>query len=771
MAKLVTIFFVLLIVVPINNGAIGQSASVDSLLFKRGIDAFEKAQYDEAIELFEKVLWRDSLQAAAHAMLARTHDILGKNIQASHQARLALKDDPDNLEYLQLRYEIGFIGPRPLNRARERAILDKMLDVDPENAFAHGEIGAEKALIYLHHRDRIRIPDYLPQASPFENGSIATQGNIPTDIPSLVTDPFDLQEMRSQGFTIIDAGQPAEKAYSQAINHLARSVQSDPQYRLSYDRLLAVYAAAERHPEMLRWTRTMRSFMPDDPFSHLYSGYVAYKMGRMDEADQHFEDALQRLSPTDAQVFADYTRISKQKRGDQVSVDALDEYWEGKDPRYLSPYNERQLEHFARLVYAYLLFGESKLDMQGWDSERGDIYVRYGHPKSMYYLTIAVEDCDIGGSSLTSDVGENNITNFHVFQYEDYRFVFGLSGNFAVDGDPTNFTNVRVPPFNEFVLYSTCSSAMGSSWAQGANLDYVTSTRALKRQVPDAFSLQGNVVDFPYLATIFKGESEQPEVLVSYAYPVSLSNEQKSSENRSRPFALGLETGVFLINNEGEIKESRRDSVSDVYLDELLEFDETTLWSGTHLLEVPAGEYTISVEFEREADGAIGAQQALLTIPEFRLGDLAMSDLLLGYFVEDALEDSGEAPGIIRRNGLDIRVAPWGIYELGQSVYFYFETYNLSQDAGQQSQYTVEALLVDADEGRKGLGRLFRRARRNRDNSVSVRFDGVSDTPDMGQYLIMDTAGKPVGNYMLVVRITDTETGTQVEKQRNIFLR
>ena len=49
-------------------------------------------------------------------------------------------------------------------------------------------------------------------------------------------------------------------------------------------------------------------------------------------------------------------------------------FWTSKDPRYLTPWNERKIEHYARLVYADLLYGSEGLELRGWDTERGTYF-------------------------------------------------------------------------------------------------------------------------------------------------------------------------------------------------------------------------------------------------------------------------------------------------------------------------------------------------------------------------------------------------------------
>ena len=627
----------------------GQPVVADSVLLKKGIVALEQGEYEEAVDIFEDLLKQDSLHAEAHAHLSRTYKKLGRHIKAANQARLAVRDEPENVDYLILRHQIGFIQPTVIDKARKRALLGRILKIDPQNPYAHTELGREEALVFIHHKDRIRIPDYKPQPAPLGSGTPSVQSNLSLEDPSLVNDPFDLDEMQGRGYTIIDEGRQAEMAYRGAISHLIQAAQSDPTYRPLYDPLLAVLAFSGQHEDMYRWASTMKRFDPGDPYSHLYSGYAAYKLGNLFVAERDFEEGKRLLSGVEADVFNDLSRILNKDQVKKGSADVpMDTYWADKDPRHLTQMNERKLEHDARLVFSYLLFGEPKLDMKGWDAERGEVYVRYGQPDRMYYMTMTAEDCDISGQSIAERSGENNITNFHVFDYGNFRAVFGQGGNISAPGGGSDASNAKIPSLNEFPLFSTCASANASTWSLGADMDYVTRTEGEIRERPNNFRLPGKVVNFPHLATVFKGDEGMADVVVSYGFPVAPSAGQAEDNEL---FMLGLEVGAFLIGSDGTQEASNQRTIGSVYSGEMQQYENAALWPGSHKLQIAPGSYTLSVEFDRKADASLGANQEEITIPDFHSGEFGMSDILLAYFVEDAV-DRDYTEGIINPEGV-----------------------------------------------------------------------------------------------------------------------
>ena len=50
------------------------------------------------------------------------------------------------------------------------------------------------------------------------------------------------------------------------------------------------------------------------------------------------------------------------------------------DPLNLTPYNERLLEHYSRVAYANLFFQPENKKVEGWQTDRGRVYILYGEP-------------------------------------------------------------------------------------------------------------------------------------------------------------------------------------------------------------------------------------------------------------------------------------------------------------------------------------------------------------------------------------------------------
>jgi hypothetical protein len=198
-------------------------------------------------------------------------------------------------------------------------------------------------------------------------------------------------------------------------------------------------------------------------------------------------------------------------------------------------------------------------------------------------------------------------------------------------------------------------------------------------------------------------------------------------------------------------------------------FKEANLWVYTQAMNIPAGAQTISVEFETAGGNTVGVQRRNITIPDFNQDKLMLSDVMLAYNVVEAPDGKPAKAGDLVRKDLSIRPAPWSVFGKKNPIYLYFEIYNLTQQAGNQTKFQVEAILspkqVDA-----GFGVSVRNLFRGKEKGVSVKFDGSGTTKDDGQYLIIDANDQKEGLYSLTLRLKDLNSGKTTEMQKDLFL-
>ncbi len=791
-------------------------AQNDADSMREGILAFRDGRYEAAERAFERITERDPTQAEAYFLLARlyTETPLENRSKANRALDRALDLEPDNLTYLvgrlqQLREETwNFIA----EKIREQKRIDlsrRILKLDPTNAFAHEELGAAFIRDFWRYRNAVMLPTLRFGGSvyrvdsniqgPVGSSVLAPQsaqdaaegGALGVDAlarqtddlhvldPSAVflADRFDVDALERLGVPVQDLAGRAQRAYDNAIEHLRASLATDPRRRSVYDRLMEIFALKGEYGEALEMLEDMYAFYADDPQTWLYLGLAHYRAGSMDAAAKSFETAFKYVDAEgrDALESLEYLISSAEKGNYQKDpVAYASRFWTSKDPRYLTPYNERKMEHFSRLVYADLLYGSDDLGLRGWDTQRGRILVRYGIPsRDVVIIPQSTSRINVGGDvasdseipspSLRSGNPEeerlrrralqgsgfnmlDEANTFNIWDYGDFRFVFE---------DP--FRN------GEYRLYSPSASEVSAGHRPWIN-DYVLLARETFEREPERYeySAPGRQIELPYLVSAFKGTDRNADLYVNYGIPIT--DEGIDQET----IGITANVGAFLISAERDILVERRRTVYGLRGTQVRSFAEANLWVDTQPMQAPPGSHQVSMEFETTSGNTVAVQRREVKIPDFSGDELNVSDVMLAYRIEESLDDAAASDGDVLRNGLSISPAPWSVFSAKQPIYLYFEVYNLASAAEGRSDYEMEAVLTAKDQSR-GLKKLFRNVFGGRDG-VSVRLPGSGTVTDEGHYLILDAANQETGLYTLTLRVEDNVSGRSVEREQDLYL-
>lgn len=692
-------------------------------LFARAHAAFEAGAYSESRTLFEQINRQDRAYAEAQYMLARLY-LKAEDLDRSKQAiRQALRQSPDDPRYLSIRLMHRHLDPStflpPLQRERRRMLAQKILGLDATNAMAHVELGSQ-------HTDDFLTYD---QAKAVRAAQVGCRSR------------FDIACLEAQGAVLLDQSAAAEEAYPAAVRHLRQAVASDPTLKLAYQPLLQLYATREDFDAVLPLLDTMAVHLPDEPDTWLYRGWAHYRTDAFARADADFEQAFALMDPETKHVFEDLRFILHEDETEAYAQDAeayARRFWAGKDPRLLSDYNERRLEHYARLVHADILYGAPRLNRRGWEMDRGRIFLRYGLPEQRYVIrstTFHASDTALGNSS-------GRESSFMIWYYDGFRFVF---------------ENPHATMNNNFRLYTPSAREYASVQTVIENNDYVTRAREVAREEPERSQYEppeGRAA-LPYLASAFKGSDGKADLYVPYGVPADLGAER-------------FTTGLFLLDEAHAIVAEKRGAMRVDAATPEMDVEGDPFWLHAAHLSVAAGAYDVDVEFET-ADGAIaGYERQAITIPSFTGAALRVSDVMPALLVE---EGTSEGPGLITRHGHTITAVPGSVFERTQPLYLYFEMYNLAQEADGSTGYALEAVLVPAQDEVGGVRKVWRGVFGGKEKGgVSVGFEGRGTTSDEPHYLIMDVKDQPPGDYNLVLRVSDTVSGATTETNREITL-
>ncbi len=787
-----------------------------------GRQAFREERFADAARIFERVASEDPRNAEAHFLVARVYfeTPLKDPRKARRSLDRALELEPENVEFLvgrlqQLRTESwNFVSER-LKEARRLEVSRKILKLDPDNAFAHEELGLVNIRDFWRYRNAIMLPtlDYGYQGTTREADQAPLQGLLAPDqegtsldqlleqqfaegniLPNVfegvgegvfLSDRFDLEALKDLGVPVADLSGRADRAYERAIGHLQKALEVDPRRRSVYDEMMQIFVLKGEYEDALVMLQEMERFFPEDPDLWRYLGLVQYELDDLDAADNSFLRAFEYMEAWEVTAYEDidlFLSPDERKLREQDPVAFNARFWTSQDPRYLTPYNERKLEHYVRLTEADLLYGSEGLNLRGWETERGRILARYGRPMADVVLVpsesglfsarttlvgaiaatvdgtddvglstsgLAVQGANSFGSVLsTAREAFEELNTYNIWEYGTFRFVFE---------DP--FRN------GEYRFYSPPAEFSATQLTTWQN-DYEIKAKETFNRTPQLYEYEapGRQIELPFQSTVFKGEEPGTSTLyVHYGIPI---NEFDPSEDM---IEITANTGTFLVSAERDMLVERRNRLYGLRTDQVMDFREQSLWIDTKKMQAPPGAHDLSLEFETVSGQTVAMQRREITVDDFSDGDMALSDMLLAYRVTESPDGTPLGNNEIVRDGLSILPAPWPVYATEWPIYLYFEIYGLELDEDGNTDYDVEITLTPKDE-KTGVRRLVDAVIGGGDAGVSVSYHGSGTSADETLYQILDASQEAMGLYELELRVRDNIGRGTATRQRDLFL-
>ncbi len=556
-----------------------------SVLMAEGRMAFLEGRFAEAETVFERVLNTDSGIAEAHYMLARIYtEGASQDLSKAKKATdRALQIDPSNPDYLALHlYRLHFFPSSFLpayQTARREKLAERILELDPGNSLAHlvlGEIALED---FLNARYSVSFPalDDIQVGAiheAFFNAAYLLNPLLAEDADSEGVRFETGGRFRSHQIEYVTKDGEASKRLAKSIDHLWRSIEADPHRAAAYRSLITAYALSDDPDGVERVAESMLKAMPGTIEALLFGGMAAYRANRVSDAQSRFDEALGRMDGLERSAYESVDRLLTNSER-EAGTDS-DAFWTSRDPFLLTGENERRLEHLTRMVYADLRFGDMFADRRGWETEPGEVVIRYGLP-------------------LAEAQHSTRLDKYLVLHYGDFFFKFM---DLAKSGRLTFYSpkaGNAAPDFEHI--------------ERAFDNDFAIIAPGIFRKTPERmnYDRHGTRVPFPFLTSVFRSAGDRHEVLVALGIPGVPPDRQ-------------VKTGIFALRN-GAV------DAADIGMDPPafeVENDETKYSVVTRSFEIPPGTYDLSIKFD--ADDAVGVQRARLIVD--KRNGLGISDLV-----------------------------------------------------------------------------------------------------------------------------------------------
>ncbi|MBT5828886.1 MAG: GWxTD domain-containing protein [Candidatus Latescibacteria bacterium] len=465
------------------------------------------------------------------------------------------------------------------------------------------------------------------------------------------------------------------EARNAAIGLLTRAVALAPDYWPIHHLLGLVYFEGRMEGELVALFEDYLERHADNVNAHFFLGLGYQAQDRLKPAFEQYREGLKQMAPQD-QRFMMSVFVMADPDSTSPNIDGIRRFWTGRDPLYLTEYNERLLEHSRRVAYADLRFGDPLKGISGWHTDKGQAYIRYGHPISVVAHPAEFRTgTDLPGfmqDYLERSVQWQSMSKNYSFREELWRY----------DGFTLIFENTDTRDYWEYRI--------GWLDPEVNPLAFDTFIEYKPDHFVDPYKMKRYTA--PYQLAQFRGKNGKSRVELYYGLPV----DELTSEEDGRPGLrdVELKQGIFLFNANWDTLKREVVKVKKLPFVRYDALQEGYVFSGDRLQMNP-GRHYLTAEIQDVATQSLGSFRDTLDVRSFAGNDLNVSDLLLARRV---VEREKRPPG---RDRYLVLSNPLRQYQRGSRAVVYFEVYNLQRDdfGGTHYELTFQVrALSDAND-------------------------------------------------------------------------
>ncbi len=181
-----------------------------------------------------------------------------------------------------------------------------------------------------------------------------------------------------------------QREYLRALDRFSEALAADPANAGALRHTYMALADRRRWAELEHAARMRLDADSGDAWAWLASGLAEHRLGNDIAAETAFHRGLAALPPHERERYDRLGRIftPRDSAGAARLPDAEHEnltrmYWLMADPLWSTADNEHRLEFLSRVVFAELRFSVEEFGIHGSDTDRGEVYVRYGPPPAV----------------------------------------------------------------------------------------------------------------------------------------------------------------------------------------------------------------------------------------------------------------------------------------------------------------------------------------------------------------------------------------------------
>ena len=568
----------------------------------------------KSVKAFEEIISKEKDYAPAYNELAKLH-LLDYSVNGRQRAmrmiQQAIATAPYNVEYRLTRGKIlwhqGF-------RSRAFNQFKDVIEKHPENTDVLNSLGMFWVYEFLRIKDNTQTRDF-------------------------------------RGF--------AQEAKQEAIQVLRKSIELDGTNQTPYYLLGILYFEDKYWDAFHALMQALRTQYPDDKNTLLFCGLAAYQIGEFNDSHGYYQRALDLMSVEERELLDSIDLLvpgeGHASRNTTQTIDELlkrEMFWKRQDPLYLSKFNERKMAHFGRMAYANLRFRRFSDDVEGWQTDMGKTYIKFGRYRKR--------------KTFFFSVGGDPYRAFHrmmeTWYYETFKIEYCGNGSDR---------------------WSFCGGyEVGQGGARFHPGYFDEASHHTFRKTPQRFidPYLERKYTLPYQLAAFE-EQNRMRVELSYMIPKDQLTENPETGN------VSFWDGVFFFDQQwGDMYNYRKFKTLTLPQPQPAQ-NAAARHRNDHLLisrtvSVRQGSYHFSIEFMDQTSGIIGVAR---DEKPFVYGQetFRLSDLLVGNDIQTkkALPES--------RDDLLITPNPVRTFSPSEPVFIYLELYDLQRDDFGSTQYEI----------------------------------------------------------------------------------
>lgn len=535
---------------------------------------------------------------------------------------------------------------------------------------------------------------------------------------------------------------------------------------------------------------------PNNAAAYPYLAGAYWKANRLEEAMGTFERYFATIDDQERSLYLDLGLLLTPD--EQTEFDGLDargrrtfwaHYWRKRDPNLKTEVNERLLEHYIRIAYARLEYGQN---IWPWD-QRGEFYVRYGEPdyrsgRGMPVAWTMIDDDpvwiknkrdfqeEMGMSSqyIQHSVFDNaywdpppGVEKHIVVTLADSIRMVSPELNYdeiwtlaSTEADKRAFRNISSATNERWVYESRGIDLEFEDYTNNGNYDiYGERSRALvtmmEEHIPTISEEEDKIdlIDPMDLVITFKGEDGK--TAVEYAFAL-LPDEFGAFRSATGAYAY-IQVEVNLYSDTWELIAGGGRETRELRTIPQIQIRGTPLFVDATRLEVDPGSYRLTTMLLDPETGKRATAEETIEVPDYSGDQLMVSNILPAALIREV--DPG-SEGTFIRGDLEVLPLPGRALQSDQPLFIYYEIYNLAKDEFGGTEYQIDYSVAEAPRELALATRLFQslsslvgRGRRRAVITSTISGSGISS--DVSSYLEIDLSELEPQTYLIELTITD----------------